>query len=135
MNPRARVSMLTGAAFPLGAMLGVLFAALTSPRASTGSGDIAYAMLWFVVGGAPLAMVVFWRTARRVEWKLGAFRLAVLRVANGVFIATGTLICAIWFFGRSGNGAFLFLALPVCSTIVSWQAARVMATAGEGTRE
>ena len=135
MNPSTRVSVLTGAAFPLGAMLAVLVAALTSPRSSTGAGDIAYAMLWFVSGGGPLAMLVFWRSARGAEWKLGGFRVAVLRMANGVFIATGVLIAALWFFGRSGNGTFLFLALPLTSTIVSWQAARIMRTAGEGTRE
>jgi len=114
--------MLTGIAFPLGAVLGVLFGVATAPRDSQGFGDVAYAMLWFIVAGAPLTMLTFWRTTRNLAWTRAKYRAAMLGMAMAAFQATGLLIASIWLWGRSGGGGFIFLTLPLCSIIVTLRA-------------
>ena len=126
MNPHARATVLTGMAFPLGAVLGAIFGVTTAPKNSQGFQDIVYALLWFILGGAPVTMLTFWFSTRRIDWLWRQRKRNVVRMFYGAFLATGLLIGAMWFFGRSGNGAFVFLTLPACALIVTVQARRIL---------
>lgn len=126
MNVHSRATVLTGMAFPLGALLGAIFGVTTAPRSSQGFQDIVYALLWFILGGVPVTMLTFWFSTRRVDWLWRQRKRAVLRMFYGVFLATGLLIGAIWCFGRTGSGVFVFLTLPACALIVTVQARRIL---------
>lgn len=126
MNLRSRATALTGMAFPLGAVIGAVFGVTTAPRNSQGFQDLVYALLWFIMGGAPVTMLTFWFSTRAVDWSWRQRKRSVLRMFYGVFLATGVLVIAMWFLGRSGSGAFVFLALPACALIVTVQARRIL---------
>lgn len=126
MNLHSRATVLTGMAFPLGAVIGAVFGVTTAPRSSQGFQDLVYALLWFIMGGAPVTMLTFWFSTRTIDWSWRQRRRSVLRMFYGVLLATGVLISAMWLLGRSGSGAFLFLALPACALIVTAQARRIL---------
>ncbi len=126
MNLHSRATMLTGMAFPLGAVLGAVIGVTTAPKNGQGFQDIVYALLWFIVTGAPVTMLTFWFSTRGVDWTWRQRKRAMLRMFNGAFLATGVLIITMWFFGRTGNGGFVFLTLPACALIVTLQARRIL---------
>lgn len=126
MNARARSAVITGMAFPLGAMLGVMLGVVSAPRDPLGYGDVAWAMLWFIISGGPITMLAFWFSTRSVEWTWSERKRAMFRMAQSAFLATGLLIFALWFWGRSGNGLFVFVVLPLCAWLITVRARRIV---------
>lgn len=120
MNIRERAMVLTGMAFPLGSILGILIGRSTVP-ASTGGGfgDIVYILMWFILGAPLLTLVVFFWSTRKVEWARVVEKRAFITMFTGVFVATAALMLLLVILGRGGNGAWILLALPVGALIVT----------------
>lgn len=127
MNIRDRAMVLTGMAFPLGSVFGVVFARATVPPSTGGGfGDIIYILLWFVLG-APLltALTYFWST-RKIEWTRTEARRALFTMVQGIFAATTALVLMLVLLGRSGNVATPLMLLPVSALIVTWFARKAL---------
>lgn len=123
---RARAVVLTGIAFPAGAVLGAVFGAVSAPRNAQGFGDIVWVLVWFVITGTPLTMLTFWFTTNRMEWSWRQRKLAMFRMFQAVFLATGLLLGALWWAARGGNGLITFLVLPLCSLVVTLRARKLV---------
>ncbi len=108
MTVEDRALLLTGSAFPIGSMLGVGLGVMTAPHNSAGMQDVAYAMLWFIVSGAPASVLTFWFSTARVDWTWPQRKRAMLQIFVGAYMATGLMIAAVAYWGRSGNGDLVF---------------------------
>ena len=117
---KERVSVLTGMAFPVGAILGVVFGNLTAP-ASTGGGfgDIIYALFWFIIGAPLLTTITYAVSSRNLVFESGTRGRAALTVAFGILIATVLLVVMMVAVGR-GVGTFaLVIGLPLSALVVT----------------
>lgn len=126
MTVEDRALLLTGSAFPIGSMLGVGIGVMTAPHSSQGLQDVAYAMLWFIISGAPATVLTFWFSTARVEWSWAQRKKAMLQIFLGSYIATGLMIAAVAYWGRSGNGDLVFVALPLASLVVTRYARKTL---------
>lgn len=117
---KERVSVLTGMAFPVGAILGVVFGNLTAP-ASTGGGfgDIIYALFWFIIGAPLLATITFAVSSRNLALEPGARGRALLTVLLGILIATVLLVLMIAALGRGAGTFALVIGLPLSALVVT----------------
>lgn len=117
---KERVSVLTGMAFPVGAILGVVFGNLTAP-ASTGGGfgDIIYALFWFVIGAPLLTSITYAVSSRNIAWEPGTRGRAALTVALGILLATMVLVIMITALGRGVGAAALVIGLPMSALVVT----------------
>ena len=107
----SRAIVATGMAYPIGVMLGATFGVLF--------GDLLFAMVCFIFVPVPLTMVVFWRTTRNIDWSWQLQRTAYLRVFSAAFIATGLVMATIWSWTITNHPEIMFLALPVCASLVT----------------
>ena len=119
MNIRQRAMILTGVAFPLGSILGVVFGRLTAPSSGGGFADIVYTILWFLVGAPLLSVIAFFWSTRGFEWSPGSRPRATLTFALGVLLATGVLFVLLYALSRGANGAWVFVALPSTAWLVA----------------
>ena len=117
---RERVSVLTGMAFPVGAILGVVFGNLTAP-ASTGGGfgDIIYALFWFIIGAPLVTSLTYAVSSRNVDWEPGTRGRAALTVALGILLATMVLVFMITALGRGVGAVALVVGLPMSALVVT----------------
>ena len=120
MTGRERASVLTGTAFPVGAILGVVFGNLTAP-ASTGGGfgDIVYAIMWFILGAPLLTSLTYAVTTRTLPFEASGRRKAAFRVAQGIFLATGVLLVMVFTLSRGVGAIGLVIGLPLSALVVT----------------
>jgi hypothetical protein len=125
MNIRERAMVLTGMAFPLGAILGVVFGRLTTPTSTGGGfGDIIYVLLWFVIGAPLFATAVYFWSIRNLEWDTDSRLRARFNVLVGIGLGTVAHIVMLVMIGRTGNTALLLVMLPIGALIVTLFARR-----------
>ena len=120
MISRERASVLTGTAFPIGAILGVVFGNLTAP-ASTGGGfgDIVYAIMWFILGAPLLTSLTYALATRTLVFEGSGRRKAAFRVAQGIFLATGVLLVMVMSLSRGVGAIGLLIGLPLSALVVT----------------
>ena len=129
MNIRERAMILTGMAFPLGSILGILIGRLTAAPASGGGfGDIIYIIMWFIFGAPLFASVTYFWSTRRIDWERPARSRAALTMAKGIFFATGVTIALVFALSRGLGSGALFIGLPLGALIVTLSARKALRT-------
>ena len=127
MTARERASVLTGLAFPVGAILGVAFGNLTAP-ASTGGGfgDIVYAIMWFILGAPLLTTVTYVLSARGLDMEPSSRRKAALTMTAGILLATVVLFATVMALGRGVGTVGVVVGLPLSALVVTLFARRAL---------
>lgn len=127
MTARERASVLTGLAFPVGAILGVTFGNFTAP-ASTGGGfgDIVYAIMWFILGAPLLTTVTFFLSTRSLDMESSARRRSTLTMIAGILLATVVLFVSVVALGRGVGTIGIVIGLPLSALVVTLFARRAL---------
>ena len=128
MNIRERAMILTGMAFPLGSILGVIFGRMTAPASAGGFGDIIYIVMWFIFGAPLLSAVTYFWSTRGIEWERPARTRAALHVSKGIFLGTGILFTLVFALSRGLSGVWLFAGLPLSALVVTMNVRKALRT-------
>lgn len=120
MIDRQRAVWITGVAFPLGSLLGLVIGRSTMPAATGGGfGDIVYVLMWYVIGGPLLSLALFFWTTRGLGWSPWVTVRSLAVVLVGTFIATAVQMLLLRSLGGGGSTALAFVALPLGGLIVA----------------
>lgn len=126
MSIRERAMILTGMAFPLGSILGVLFGRATAPSSGGGFGDIIYIIMWFLFGAPLLTSITYFWSTRRIEWEREERTRAAITIGKGIFFGTGALFLLIFVLSRGANGLWLIVGFPLTAGIVTYYARKAL---------
>lgn len=121
MLDRRTLVLLTGSAFPIGALaLGVL--AASTARAGQGMADLAMALFGMIMGGPLASLLVFALLLKRTDVKPNRRAKVLVRLGWGLFLATGAVLLCVVVMVRMEWPFMLFLVLPAGALVATYGA-------------
>lgn len=127
MNVRDRAAVVTGIAFPVGSLLGVIIGSATAPAASGGGfQDIVYILFWSILGAPMFTAITYALMMTRVDMRRqDRFRAALVFVL-GVAVACVVMFMLLIVNARTDQRFWIVVGLILSGATVAWFTRRAL---------